>query len=53
MGGRYSVALTEEVVGLGGYGRTLTVLAAEGGTDLEELQEEEKMIESWKPRFRR
>ena len=53
IGGRHSVALTEEVVGLGGYGRTLTVLTAQGAADLEELQEEEKMIESWKPRFRR
>ncbi len=53
IGGSHSVALTEEVVGLGGYGRTLTVLSAQGAADLEELQEEEEMIESWKPRFRR
>jgi hypothetical protein len=53
IGGPYSVVLAEEIVGLGGYGRTLTVLTAEGGADLEELQEEEELIESWKPRFRR
>ena len=46
-------ALTEEVVGLGGYGKTLTVLTAQEAIDADELQEDEEMIESWKPRFRR
>jgi hypothetical protein len=53
IGGRHSVALTEEVVGLGGYGRSLTVLSAQDAVDVDELQEDEEMIESWKPRFRR
>lgn len=53
IGGRRSVALTEEVVGLGGYGRTLTVLSAQGAMDVEQLQQDEEMIETWKPRFRR
>lgn len=53
MGGRHSVALSEEVVGLGSYGHTLTVLTAQGAVDEEELQEEEERIDSWKPRFRR
>lgn len=52
VGGRYSVALTEEVLGLGGYGKTLTVLTAQDAVDLEQLQEEEEMIESWRPRFK-
>jgi hypothetical protein len=47
------VVLNEEVVGLGGYGRTLTVLSAQDAVDVEELQEDEELIESWKPRFRR
>jgi Zn-dependent peptidase ImmA (M78 family) len=53
IGGSHSVTLTEEVVGLGGYGRTLTVLTAQEAVDLEELEEDEKLVESWKPRFRR
>ncbi len=52
IGGRHSVALTEEVVGLGGYGRSLTVLSGQDAVDVDELQEDEEMIESWKPRFR-
>ena len=53
IGGPHSVELTEEVVGLGGYGMTLTVLTATNPVDVEELQEEEELVESWKPRFRR
>jgi len=53
IGGSRSVTLTEEVVGLGGYGRTLTVLTAQEAVDVEELEEDEELIESWKPRFRR
>jgi hypothetical protein len=53
IGGPHRVALNEEVVGLGGYGRTLTVLSAQHAVDVDELQEDEEMIESWKPRFRR
>ena len=53
IGGSHSVSLTEEVVGLGGYGRTLTILTAQEAVDLEELDEDEELIESWKPRFRR
>lgn len=53
IGGRHSVALNEEVVGLGGYGRSLTVLSAQKAVDADELQEDEELIESWRPRFRR
>jgi hypothetical protein len=52
IGGRHRVEMDEDVVGLGGYDRTLTVLTARGAVDLE-LQEEEEMLESWRPRFRR
>jgi hypothetical protein len=53
IGGSHSVELTEEVVGLGGYGKTLTVLSATGVVDMDALEEEEELIESWTPRFRR
>ena len=53
IGGRHSVELREEVVGLGTWGRTLTVLTADGLPDLDAEREEKEMIESWKPRFRR
>lgn len=51
--GRYSIEITEEVIGLGSYGKTLTVLTAPDLPDPEEIEEEEELIESWEPRFRR
>ncbi|MGH9160060.1 MAG: ImmA/IrrE family metallo-endopeptidase [Vicinamibacteraceae bacterium] len=53
IGGPYGVELAEEVVGLGGYGKTLTVLMATSAVDPDELQDDEDLIESWRPRFRR
>ncbi len=51
-----SCPLDEEVVGLGSYGFTLTVLSsdelAEDPYD-EDFAEEEALIESWTPRFAR
>jgi hypothetical protein len=58
LGGTRSVKLTEEVAGLGSYGKTLTVLSSrslalgEEGYDDEE-REEQDLIESYTPRFRR
>lgn len=52
-GGDVDVELAEDVVGLGAYGRTLTVLTATDLPDAEELEEEEELSESWTPRFRR
>jgi len=49
---QFDVEVIEEVKGLGKYGRTLTVLTAEE-FDLEELQEEEEIDDSWTPHFRR
>lgn len=43
----------EEVIGLGSYGRTLTVLSCESLPDAEEEREEEELKESWTPKFRR
>ena len=52
-GGDCSLSVTEQVVGLGNYGKTLTVLT---GLDieeqLEEFEEDEDLTESWQPKFR-
>jgi hypothetical protein len=52
-GGSLDVELGEEVVGLGNYGKTLTVLTAADLPDPEEAEEEEDMVDSWTPKFRR
>jgi hypothetical protein len=50
-GGRYRTQVTEEVIGLGSYGRTLTVLC---GIELPDKEDsDEALEESWTPRFRR
>lgn len=57
MDGERIYRVTEEVVGLGQYGRTLTVLTCKGlslRTDEDESDaDEDALIESWTPRFRR
>lgn len=57
LGGVRSVNATEEVVGLGSYGKTLTILTCPSlQDDLEEEDEgedEASLVESWTPRFRR
>lgn len=57
MDGERKYAVTEEVVGLGQYGRTLTVLTCKALTmrveEAEDEDDEETLIESWTPRFRR
>lgn len=50
-GGDLDVELAEEVVGLGAYGKTLTVLTASDLPDAEEIEEEEELSDSWTPRF--
>lgn len=48
------IQITEEVIGLGDYGKTLTVLTAlDLEEKLEEIEEEETLDDSWTPRFRR
>lgn len=51
--GDLDVELAEEVVGLGSYGKALTVLTAIDLPDTEEIEEEEELRESWTPRFHR
>jgi hypothetical protein len=56
LGGNRSAIITEEVIGLGRYGKTLTVLSSEsiGQSDNEdEDDDEEDIVERWTPRFRR
>jgi len=52
-GSSLDVEMYEEVIGLGGYEKTLTVLSASEIPDLDEIEDEEALIESWTPRFRR
>ena len=52
-GSDFSVQVTEEVLGLGRYGKTLTVLGVPDLLErLEELQETEMLRDSWEPKFR-
>lgn len=53
-GGRHNIEITEEVIGLGSYEKTLTVLTIPDDLpDPEETEEEDDLVESWKPKFRR
>ena len=50
-GGNRDFEIVEEVIGLGGYGKTLTILTIT--EDLEDLEEQDELVESWTPRFKR
>ena len=53
-GGSRSLSVTEQVIGLGSYSKTLTVLTAlDIEEQIEEIEENEKLVESWTPQFRR
>ena len=53
-GGRRSATAWEEVIGLGSYGRVLTVLTCPDLVDEDEDEDsDEALEESWTPRFRR
>jgi len=52
-GGEWAVELEEEVKGLGSYGKTLTVLYAPEGFDLEDAEDDANLEESYVPRFRK
>lgn len=57
LGGTISQAVSEESVGLGAYGKVLTVLTSSNigqeDDDIDEDDDEEALTESWTPRFRR
>jgi hypothetical protein len=52
-GGNRRMEISEDVVGLGHYGKTLTVLYDIYLPEPEEEEEEAQLIESWTPRFKR
>lgn len=52
-GGGIEATGKEEVIGLGSYGKTLTVLSFPNLPDDEELEEDERIEDSLTPRFRR
>lgn len=52
-GGSRSLPGSEETIGLGRYGKTLTVLSSSVFADDEPDEEDEEMEERWTPRFRR
>ena len=52
-GGKRSVEISEDMIGLGRYGKTLTVLYDIHLPAGEEDDEEAALIESWTPRFKR
>lgn len=52
-GGKRSIQISEDIVGLGSYGKTLTVLYDIELPEPEDEEDEEQLIESWTPRFKR
>lgn len=52
-GGRRSIEISEDVVGLGAYGKTLTVLYGIAVPDAEDEEDDddESLVESWTPHF--
>ena len=51
-GGRRSIEMSEEIMGLGRYGKTLTVLSPIVSSDEDDDEEDdEALVESWTPRF--
>lgn len=52
-GGRRSIEISEDVVGLGRYGKTLTVLYDIDIPAPEDEEDEQSLIDSWTPRFKR
>lgn len=52
-GGRREREVLEEVIGLGAYGKTLTILSGCAPLDDEDEEDEDSLEESWTPKFRR
>jgi hypothetical protein len=52
-GGKRRIEISEDVVGLGRYGKTLTVLYDIDLPEPEDEEDEDNLIESWTPRFKR
>jgi Zn-dependent peptidase ImmA (M78 family) len=52
-GGKRRIEISEDVVGLGRYAKTLTVLYDIDLPEPEDEEDEDNLIESWTPRFKR
>lgn len=52
-GGKRRIEISEDVLGLGRYGKTLTVLYDIDIPEPEDEEDEANLIESWTPRFKR
>jgi hypothetical protein len=52
-GGDRQLEISEDVIGLGRYGKTLTVLHDIDLPEPEDEDDEATLIESWTPRFKR
>jgi len=52
-GGKRDLEISEDIVGLGRYGKTLTVLYGIEVPEPEDEEDEQSLIESWTPRFKR
>lgn len=52
-GGRRNIEISEDVIGLGRYGKTLTVLYEIDVPDTEDEENEQSLIDSWTPHFNR
>ena len=55
LGGTRSAIVTEEVVGLGGYGKTLTILSSDRlghEDDIEPGDDDDEIDNSWRPKFK-
>ncbi len=56
LGGTTRQVISEESIGLGGYGKVLTVLSSKTigreEDDYDDAEDEDALVESWKPRFR-
>ena len=52
-GGSRSIEVTEDIMGLGSFGKTLTVLYGFEVPDEDDEAEEESLVASWTPHFRR
>ena len=54
LGGPHRQTVVEEVIGLGSYGKTLTVLTGmEPPDEVEDEDDDDELEEAWTPRFRR
>ncbi|MDP2815811.1 MAG: hypothetical protein Q8O19_03940, partial [Rectinemataceae bacterium] len=50
-GGTRSIEISEDIVGLGRYGKTLTVLHEIEVSDPDDEESEQSLVDSWTPRF--